>query len=118
MNLRPERVADLVRAELATILRREMKDPRVGLASISDVVVSRDLKHARVRVSVLGEEETREEAVETLRGAKGFLRSLLARRLRLRTVPDLRFELDRGAEHSQRINEILEGLHDDAERGS
>ena len=77
--------------------------------------MSRDLSHATVRVSVLGSDDERRRCVEALVHAKGFIRSLLARRVRLRTVPELKFELDRGAEHSLKISEILESLHDDAE---
>ena len=115
MSQRQKRVADSLRAEIATILQREMKDPRVQLATISDLEVSRDLSHAQVRVSVLGSDEDREQCIETLVRARGFVRSRLAGRVRLRTVPELHFELDRGAEHSERINSILAGLdhHDE-----
>ena len=64
-----------------------------------------------MKISVLGSDEQRQEAIEGLRHAKGFLRTELAHRLRLRTTPELVFELDRGAEHSQRIADILESLH-------
>ncbi|MDA8016469.1 MAG: 30S ribosome-binding factor RbfA [Thermoanaerobaculia bacterium] len=111
MSQRTERVADQIRSELSQILRMEMKDPRIQLASISAVEVTRDFSHAKILVSVLGDDlSKREEAVETLRQAKGWVRSHLARRLRLRQTPELHFELDRGAEHSQRINELLAGL--------
>lgn len=117
MSQRLQRVADTLRAEIATILQREMKDPRVRLATISDLQVTRDLSHAQVKVSVLGSEEDREECIQTLVRARGFVRSRLAGRVRLRTVPELHFELDRGAEHSERINAILESLHDPDESG-
>lgn len=111
MSQRTERVADQIRSELSQILRMEMKDPRIELASISAVEVTRDFSHAKVMVSVLGDDlEKREEAVATLRQAKGWVRSQLARRLRLRQTPELHFELDRGAEHSQHINELLADL--------
>ncbi len=113
MSSRSDRVNELVRLELSQIILREMKDPRVGLASISRVEVSRDLAHAKIGVSVLGPDEDREEAVATLQHARGFLRSSLAKRTRLRTVPELAFELDRGPEHSQRISDLLESLHHD-----
>lgn len=111
MSQRTERVADQIRSELSQILRMEMKDPRIQLASVSAVEVTRDFSHAKVMVSVLGDDlEKREEAVDTLRQAKGWVRSHLARRLRLRQTPELHFELDRGAEHSQHINELLADL--------
>ena len=111
MSRRTGRVADLLRAELSDLLLREVKDPRVKLASVADVDVSPDLRRAVVRISALGDEAERVATIEALRHARGFLRSELARRLTLRTTPELVFELDRGAEHSQRIAEILESLH-------
>ncbi len=115
MNQRTDRVADLLRAELASILLRDVQDPRVALTTISGVTVSRDLSHAEVRISVLGEDSKRQESLDALVRAKGYIRSLLARRVRLRTVPELAFSLDRGAEHSQRISEILEELDVDSD---
>jgi ribosome-binding factor A len=111
MSRRSDRVGDLIRAELSDLLLREVKDPRVKLASITAVDVTSDLRRAVVKVSALGEEEQRLETVEALRHARGFLRTELAHRLRLRVTPELTFELDRGAEHSQRISDILESLH-------
>jgi ribosome-binding factor A len=89
----------------------------VRLAAVTSVSSTADLSQARVQVSVLGSEEERSSCIDALRHAKGFVRSQLASRLRLRTVPELLFELDRGAEYSQRISQILEGLHD-SEPGS
>lgn len=112
MKHRTHRVEDLIRAELSELLLREVKDPRVRLASISTVQVSRDLRYATIAVSVLGSDAERQGCVAALDHAKGFLRSRLADRLTTRVTPELRFELDRGPEYSQRINEILESLHD------
>jgi ribosome-binding factor A len=111
MSRRSERVADLIRAELSQLVLRELHDPRIKLASVTSVTVSPDLSHAVVRISALGTEEERLATVEGFRHAKGFLRTELAHRLRLRVTPDLLFELDRGAEHSQRISDLLESLH-------
>ncbi len=111
MSQRTDRVGDLLRAELAAIIRDQLRDPRIGLATVSAVHVSRDLGHAEVLVSVLGEEDARTESVAVLARAKGLIRRSLARRVRLRKVPELHFRLDRGAEHSQKISEILEDLH-------
>jgi ribosome-binding factor A len=110
MSQRLARVEDLLRAELSELLRREVGDPRARLATIGRIAVSPDLRHARIAVSALGSDEEREGAVDALNHARGFLRSRLARRLRLRVVPDLEFYLDRGAEHSQRISSLLEEL--------
>ena len=112
MSIRQDRVAEALHAELSDILRRDVRDPRASIASIANVRISADLQHARIAISALGEEQERVECVEALSRAAGFIRTKLAPRLRLRNVPTLVFELDRGAEHSQRITELLESLHD------
>ncbi len=112
MSRRTHRVADLLRAELSDLLLRSVHDPRIRLVSVTGLEVSPDLRHAVVKVSVLGSDEEREATVEALRHARGFLRSELAHRLRtMRVTPELVFELDRGAEHSQRIADLLESLN-------
>src|SRR6185436_14277220 len=102
---------DLVRAELSDLLLRAVQDPRIRLVSLTSVEVTPDMRRALVRVSALGDESQREEAMEGLRHARGFLRTELSHRLRTRVTPELVFELDRGAEHSQRISDLLESLH-------
>jgi len=104
-------VSDLLRSELSQLMLREIHDPRVKLATVSGIDVTPDLKRAVVRISVLGEEAQRQETIAGLRHARGFLRTELAHRLRLRNTPELIFELDRGAEHSQKISDLLESLH-------
>ncbi|HVR99369.1 MAG TPA: 30S ribosome-binding factor RbfA [Thermoanaerobaculia bacterium] len=118
MSRRTGRVGDQIRAELSDLLLRHVQDPRVRLASVTDVEVSPDLRRAVVKVSVLGEEAQRLETVEALRHARGYLRTELAHRMRTRVTPELIFELDRGAEYSQRISEILESLDDGRDESS
>lgn len=114
MSRRTDRVGDLLRQELAHLLIHRVRDPRVQLATVTEVDVTPDLRRATVRISVLGDEEQRLEAVAALDHARGYLRSELAHRLHsFRTTPELVFELDRGAEHSQRISDLLEELHGD-----
>ena len=79
MSQRSDRVGDLLRAEIAAIIQHEMRDPRVRLTTVSSITVSRDLSHADVRVSVLGEDAHREESLEALGRAAGFIRSTLAK---------------------------------------
>ena len=113
MSRRQRRVADLVRQHVSQILLREMRDPRIRLASITGVRMTPDLKNAHIQVSVLGNEVEREETTRALREASGFVRRQLASHLRgLKVIPKLDFELDRGAEHSQHISDLLEQLHD------
>lgn len=110
---RPERVAALVQETLAGALATEVKDPRVGFVTITGVTVTADGAHATVRVSVLGPEDAKARALAGLESARGFLRTHLAQTLPLRTAPDLKFELDRGLEHAQRIDRILADIKRD-----
>ena len=104
---RPEQMAETLRQVITESLMREVRDPRVGFLTVTGVLVSNDLSHARVMVSVPGEDAEKARAIEGLQSAAGFLRSRAARALTTRTVPELHFELDRGLEHAARINELL-----------
>lgn len=113
MTRRQDRVADLVRLQISRILLRDIHDPRVRMASVTHVEMSPDLRYARISVSVLGSEAERIEAARALQRARGYLRKRLATELKtLRAVPELSFELDRGAEYSQHISDLLEQLDD------
>ena len=116
MTRRTDRVGDQLVRELNELLLREVRDPRVRLATVSRVEVSGDLQHARASVSLIGSEEEREACLEALRGATGFLRAKLGPRLRLRVTPELAFVIDRGPEHSLKISQILDELdhHEDS----
>lgn len=107
---RPERVAALVQEVLADTLTRDLKDPRIGFATVTGVEVSPDCTHAEVRVSVLGSDEEKQRAMEGLRSATGFLRSRLAHSLSMRATPELHFVLDRGLEHQARIDHLLDQI--------
>ena len=112
MSRRTQRVGELLQAELAQLLVRSVQDPRIQMTSIAAVDVSPDLRRAVVRISVLDESQ-RQESLAALRHAAGFLRRQLAHRLRhMRVTPELIFEIDRGAEHSQLISDLLERLDD------
>jgi ribosome-binding factor A len=104
---RPEQMAETLRQVITDALAREVRDPRVGFVTVTAVLVSNDLSHARVMVSAPGEDADKARALEGLQSAAGFLRSRAARALTSRTVPELHFELDRGLEHAARINELL-----------
>lgn len=103
------RVADSLQEALAEILRR-VKDPRVGMASVTAVELSPDMRHARVRISVIGDDEARRRTMEGLESARGFIRSELGRVMRLRHVPELDFRLDKSAEYSVRVHQLLQSL--------
>ena len=110
---RPERVADVTREHLARLLREELRDPRVGFVTITDVRVSPDLRHARVFVSQLGPATDRLASVAALNRAVPFLRRELARIALLRRTPEIIFEEDPTLESGARVDHILDELRRD-----
>lgn len=116
MKIRPERVAHLMRREIAEILQNRLRDPRLSssMVSVTDVQVTHDLSMARVFVSMLAEGIERESAMRALQSAAGFVRRELGPRLGLREVPDLRFAIDTSIERGARVDEILRRLHEGA----
>lgn len=107
---RPEQVAETLRQVIAEGLAREVRDPRVGFVTLTGVLVTNDLSHARVMVTLSGSEAERTRALQGLESAAGFLRSRAAKALTTRTVPELHFELDPGQEHAARIDELLQAI--------
>lgn len=107
---RQQQVAEFLREEISEMLQRELKDPRVGLASITRVEMSPDLRYARVFVSVLGSEDERNESIRALSGASGFVRHLLKPRMHIRHVPEIAFVSDRSMEHAEQIARTLNKL--------
>lgn len=112
MSKRTERVADLIRRELADILMNRMRDPRLGFVSITGAEVTGDLSHATVYLSSLDGAEGRVQVVKVLSGAVPFLRRELAPRLGLREVPTLRFVYDESIERGARIEDLLRKIKD------
>jgi ribosome-binding factor A len=108
---RTERVGDQIRLEIAEILSRRMRDPRVGFVTVTSVDVTADLRQAWVYVTVLQEGEQGNEALATLARATGFIRRELGRRLRLRYVPELTFVRDPSVDQVRRVMSLLDELH-------
>lgn len=104
---RSERVSGQLRRELAQLIQAEVKDPAVGLVSVSDVEVSRDLSHAQVYVTVF-QPEAAAESIRALKRAAGFLRTRLGQELRMRNVPELHFTHDDSVEKGQRMDSLIE----------
>ncbi len=104
---RPAQVAETIRQVLAEALAREVRDPRIGLVTLTQVNVTGDLSHATVMFTSSAGPEDRERALEGLKSAAGFFRTKISKALATRTVPELHFQIDRGAEHTARINEVL-----------
>jgi ribosome-binding factor A len=101
------RVDEAVRSVLSEAISKDLKDPRVGFVTVTGVKTSPDLRHARVYVSVLGDEDVREGSLEGLRSAHGYLQGVLAAQLTLKHTPALTFEYDRSIDHGMRITELL-----------
>ncbi|UOF89394.1 30S ribosome-binding factor RbfA [Fodinisporobacter ferrooxydans] len=109
-KVRVSRVGEQIKKEINDIVRYELKDPRIGFLTITDVEVSGDLSYAKVFISVLGKEEERDHTLQALVRASGFIRSELGKRLRIRHTPELSFSLDRSLDYSERIHDVLRSL--------
>ncbi|RAR58546.1 MULTISPECIES: 30S ribosome-binding factor RbfA [Halomonadaceae] len=107
---RTDRVADQLQQELAVLIQREVKDPRLGMITVSGVTVSRDLGYADVYVTLLGENDAErvKDNLKVLKRAAGFLRSQVARRIKLRHVPELRFHYDESVVRGQQLSSLIE----------
>jgi ribosome-binding factor A len=110
VSQRTERVDELLRQEIGSIVSRDVADPRVGFATITSVETTPDLRHAKVWVSVIGQPAEREATVAALRRAMPFVRHELGTRLRIRRIPDLHVELDDTAERGTRVLQLLSEL--------
>jgi ribosome-binding factor A len=115
-STRAERLAGLIRAEASEIIQRGLKDPRIGFVSITDVVVSPDLRHAKIYVSVLGDEDVKRRTMEGLTRATGHIRSELGARLAIRFVPEVLFRLDESIERGARITTLLREVTEEESR--
>ena len=104
---RPQKLGDLIQRELSELLQRELRDPRVGMITITSVDVSPDMSHARLFFTIL-EKEKLEDTLHGLRRSAGFLRSQLARRLKMYTTPELRFEYDESVERGDRLSRLID----------
>jgi ribosome-binding factor A len=109
-SYRPVRVGELIQTEIADLLLRQMKDPRLNMATVSRVEVSPDLRYARVYISHMGNEVEQRMAIEGFLHATGFIRNQLGKRLKLRHVPQLSFKLDTTIAYGVRISSILNDL--------
>ena len=110
---RPDRVADQIRAELATILTRDVHDPGVGFVTLTRVQLTADLQSARVFYTVLGDAKARTSSARALERATPFLRRQVGLRLRLRRTPELRFIYDESVAGQDRIEQLLNQIHAD-----
>ena len=107
---RKQKVEEAIKHEVSQIIQRELNDPRVGFTTVTRVELSVDLKYAKIFVSVLGEKDKAGQTFDALKRAQGFIRKLLAQRLRMRFVPEISFKEDNSSEYSVRIAKIIDEL--------
>lgn len=111
-DLRANRVGEQMKKELGDIISRKIKDPRIGFVTVTEVKVTGDLQQAKAFISVLGDDKQKQDTLVGLAKAKGFIRSEIGRRIRLRKTPELTFEFDEAVEYGNRIETILQDLND------
>lgn len=112
---RPERVGEELRQELSMLLLREVHDPGIGLVTLTRVTMSPDLQMARVFYTLIGDDKAKAQTKKALDRATPFLRRQIGSRIRLRRVPELRFEFDKSIENQERIERILLDLQQERE---
>jgi len=105
---RAARIADQIQRDLSELIRRELKDPRVGLVTITAVEVTRDLSHAKVYVTSLAGAESADRSIQALQHAAGFLRSQLSHTLKIRSIPELHFVYDASVERGARLSQLID----------
>jgi ribosome-binding factor A len=108
---RRQQVGSILRDEISAVVRRQVKDPRVGFATITEVEMSPDMRHAKVFVSVLGTQEEQHKTLEAMESARGFIARQVGPKLRLRYIPQLSFVLDNSMEHAERISRLLNQMN-------
>lgn len=110
---RQERLRELIKSEFGQILQRDLKDPRIGFVSVTDVELSTDFSHVKIFVSIMGNDEVKRLTMEGLESAKGFIRTELGKRIRLRHTPEVHLIADNSIEHGSRIFQLLEEVKKD-----
>lgn len=113
MGMRSNRVAEQMKKEIADILKRKVKDPRVEFVTVTDVEVTGDLQQATVYVTVLEQQVKQEEALKGLEKAKGIVRSEVGKRIRLRITPELSFKIDESIAYGNHIDDLLRQINQD-----
>lgn len=111
-RIRVSRVGEQIKKELSLLLQNEFKDPRLGFITVTGVEVTNDFSQASVYLSVLGSDEQKTASLEALARGKGFLRSELGKRIRLRHVPELLFKFDMSVDYGSRIEQLLKQIND------
>lgn len=109
-SVRLSRVSENVREALAEIMEFELKDPRIELVTVTSVDISPDLKHAKIYLSILGDEDKKAETLSVLNSARGFFRAQLGKKIRLKSIPELQFFEDKSIEEGRKIDELIKEM--------
>jgi ribosome-binding factor A len=112
MSIRTERVASLIKEEIASLLVREFSDPSYGFTTVTDVTVTPDLRIARVYFSIFGEPDVKEKTMAMLEGEKSYIRGVLGSKMKIRFVPELQFHLDGTMDRVERLDQIFRKIHE------
>lgn len=113
MSTRQEKMQELLREEISDILRRELKDPRLGFVTVTGAEITSDFRHAKIFVSIMGSERERAGNMALLKRAEHFIRQVFGKRVRMKVLPDIEFVLDTSVDSSIRILELLEQIKRD-----
>ncbi|MDF2564601.1 MAG: rbfA [Massilibacillus sp.] len=111
-QLRTEKVQELIKQEVSQIILKELKDPRIGFVTVTQVDVTGDLRSAKIYVSLMGSEDQIKECWDGLQKALGYIRREIGKRIRLRCTPELAFQLDKSLDYSVHIQELLSKIKD------
>lgn len=110
MGIRSEKVQVQLKREISRILQEDLKDPRIGFATVTRIDLTGDLRYAKVYFSILGDEKAQKSGIEGIQSAAGYIRRLIGQRLNLRYVPEISFNLDRSVEYSINLEKTFERL--------
>jgi ribosome-binding factor A len=114
-QLRIDKIQELIKQEVSNMILRELKDPRIGFATVTQVEVSGDLRHAKIFVSIMGNDQQKDQTWEGLKSSLGHIRSELGKRIRLRFTPEITLHLDASLDYSVKIQELLEKVKKEEE---
>ncbi len=109
-KVRSSRISEEIKKEVSLIIQSELKDPRIGFITVVAVEISNDLQIAKIYISIMGTEENKVETITALNKAKGYIRSELGKRIRLRITPEINFVIDNSIEYGNKIDKILDDI--------
>jgi ribosome-binding factor A len=116
MSTRQEKVKEFLKIEVSNIILKEIRDPRLGFVTVTGADVSKDLRHATIFISVMGDDEQRQDSIAILQKASGFIRSEFGRKSTMKLIPQISFKLDTAVEHGVRIFELLQQVKHEPEK--